>query len=125
MSGETDVVLLPGRDKTLHLKEGDRRPVLRARLLDGGEPIDLESHDPGVRGVRLNMWDTWDTDQMIVDGGRVEIADAADGIVEYHWGTGDVDLPGQFDAEFQVLFTDRTEKSFPNTDNFTVNIQHR
>lgn len=42
------------------------------------------------------------------------------GGVQYDWATGDTAVPGQFEGEFEVTFTDASVLTFPNDGYFPI-----
>src|SRR5205809_7476251 len=49
-----------------------------------------------------------DSNQAKVSGASCNVTDAANGKVEYRWVTGDLAVPGNYNAEFRVTFADAT-----------------
>lgn len=50
------------------------------------------------------------------------LVDAANGVVKYQWIAADTNTAGDFNAEFQITFSDARVKTYPNTANFTVHV---
>lgn len=91
------------------IKQGDRRPVLRATLVqDSGAPYILTGctvrfHMAAVPGATAK-----------IDGGLCDLIDAANGIVEYVWGATDTSDAGQFKGEFEITWPDGKPETVPN-----------
>lgn len=60
--------------------------------------------------------------QAKVSAGSCNVTDAANGKVEYRWTTGDLAVPGLYNAEFRITFGDNTSQSIIIQD---VNVQER
>lgn len=43
-----------------------------------------------------------------VNGSSVTVTSAADGECEYRWASGDLDVPGIYDATFRITYSDAT-----------------
>lgn len=50
------------------------------------------------------------------------LTDAVHGIVTYQWETGDTDIAGVYNAEFEVAWSDGTFETFPNSKYIIVKI---
>lgn len=110
----TDVNVLRGKD----LKTGDTYPDLRAKLLDDGNPFNLEDYD-----VMIKMRRT-DSDELLVDeSASVEIPNR--GIVTYDWGSNDTDTSGVYLLEFVADDGNGSTVSFPNKDYTHIYIEDR
>lgn len=93
--------------QTFVIKRQDRRPVLRAQLLDENDaPVDLTG--ASVRFLMTNK-----LGQAPVVNAPAAIVDPASGTLEYQWAAGDTDVPGCYVAEFEVTFPDGTKRTFP------------
>ena len=98
-------------------KKGDTEPPIEATLEDAdGNAKDLTN----ANGVRFHMKDPR------ADAAKVDAAatftDAANGKVEYRWSTGDVDTTGEYEAEFEVTWSDGDEETFPKDGYLDLNI---
>jgi len=92
------------------IKQGDTRPYLRKRLLDGeGAAVDLTGAT-----VRFHMRGVDETVAK-VDDFAVPDADQVtnEGWVEYRWATGDTDTAGRYYTEWEVTYSDGTVQTFP------------
>jgi hypothetical protein len=89
-------------------KKGDTEPALEATLEDAnGNAKDLTNAD----SVQFHMKDpTADTAK--VDKAAT-IDDAANGEVSYSWDGEDVDTTGEYEAEFEVSWSDGDTETFP------------
>lgn len=82
---------------SIYLKKNDRLPVLRATLLGPtGAAVDLST----ASSVRFRMRRRG-ASVLKVDA-LATVVDAAAGIVQYQWASGDTDTEGQYDCEFVV-----------------------
>lgn len=50
------------------------------------------------------------------------VEDAAGGRVSYSWQTGDTDKAGEFNAEWEVVFSDGKKQTFPNSGYIKIKI---
>lgn len=90
------------------IKQGDTRPSLRTTLRDAnGNAI-----NGSAATVRFHMRKQRSA-TAVIDAPATWV-DQANGVVEYAWQTGDTDVAGIFDYDFQVTFSDDTIESFPN-----------
>lgn len=97
------------------MKVGDTLPNLRAKLLDDGNPFNLDGYDVDVRISRS------DADSTIVDtDATIDISNR--GIVEYSWQGGDTDTDGVYLVEF-VADDGGSTITFPNQGYAKVYIQ--
>jgi hypothetical protein len=91
----------------IYIKEGDRRPVATTVLSRGSQIVDLTL----AISVTFKMREESES-HLTVDATAV-ITDAAAGEVEYRWDIGDTDQPGQYRAEWEVIWNDGTNETFP------------
>lgn len=83
---------------TYSMKSGDTKPM-RARLTySDGSPVDLTGAT-----VSFYMGTT------LVDR-PATVVDATDGVVEYPWGAGETNTPGQYPAEFKVTVAGASQR---------------
>jgi hypothetical protein len=105
------VVPMAGVD--FYIKEGDSAPNLRITCIDeDGAVIPLDAA-VGVKFFLLNPGD----DAPKIDGAAADIiAPVANGQVEFNWADNgdDTDEPGDYDAEFEIEWSDGTFTTFPN-----------
>lgn len=89
-------------------KKGDEEPPIEATLEDAdGNPKDLTNAD----SVSFHMKDPRkDTAKVDKPG---SITDAANGEVRYSWDAEDVDTTGEYEAEFEVTWSDGDTETFP------------
>ena len=102
--------------QTFTIKQNDRLPELVATCLVAGLPADLTL----AVGVEFHMR---------AAGGGVAKVDAAavvvnptGGIVKYAWAAGDTDTVGEFEGEFEVMWSGSRTETFPNVDNILITI---
>ena len=101
------------------IKLGATRPFLRRTLKNAdGTPIDLTS----ISSIRFQMKLPADT-LFKVNSTTVDIIGAAiDGVVEYKWQAADTDKAGDYESEFEIVFTDSTIIKVPNDENMVVHV---
>ena len=105
---------------TDYIKRGDTNPAFSKRLrTNSGEPIDLSS----VVDVGFNLRDE-NYNVVVSDdtNGAVTIVDATTGQVEYDWQASDTTDIGSYQAEFVVDFGTDGTRSFPQDDNYHIEI---
>lgn len=94
-----------------YIKEGDRDPALVANLVDENEEIiDLTA----AVAVKFFMIKPPGTTPKVNGSAAVVVGDPEDGTVRYAWASGDTDTPGDYNAEFEVEWSDGTKTTFPN-----------
>ena len=96
-----------------YIKEGDSAPQLLVTCYDEDDAIvDLTA----ALSVTFSMWNPGD-DAPKIDkvAGQIE-SPATNGQLRYNWQTdgSDTEDPGDYDAEFEVLWSDGTRTTFPN-----------
>lgn len=97
------------------MKKGDTEPALGAILEDDkGNARDLTNVDE----VRFYMEDAGSNDVAVDD--TATIVTASDGEVVYNWSSGDTDTVGEYDAEFEVHYSDGDVETFPNYRSISV-----
>lgn len=98
------------------IKQNDRQPYLRATLLQAdGAPVDLTGAT-----VKFIMQRQDGTVSKV--NAEAIIISALEGIVEYRWADGDTDTPGNYHAEFKVLFPG-SQLTVPNAGYIVVRIE--
>ena len=50
------------------------------------------------------------------------VSDQTNGLVYYAWSSSDTDTTGEYEAEFQVTYSDSTVETFPNSGNIRIKI---
>lgn len=90
-----------------HLKFGDTKPSIEAKLLDESNvTIDLTGST-----VKILM-------QHKLTGARksfvCSILDPVKGLIRYNWSTTDFDIPGLYLAEFEITYPDNNIQTIPN-----------
>lgn len=78
-------------------KQGNTRP-LRVQLTDGGKPLTNLAD-------ALNVTFTMASRTGVRITGPATIIDATKAIVEYRWGTTDLDVPDIYKGEFTVTYS--------------------
>lgn len=94
---------------TFFIKQNDNRPSLSVSLRDDKD----RSVDVTGATVLFHMRNAAD-DSVTINGGAVDIVDAARGNVRYSWVVANTATAGAFEGEFQVTFADGTIQTFPN-----------
>ncbi|MFQ6673084.1 MAG: BppU family phage baseplate upper protein [Candidatus Tectimicrobiota bacterium] len=99
------------------IKEGDTTPAIRRTLQDedgnainltGGATVQFKMRSPGATTPKVDAAAT--------------LVDAANGVVEYAWATGDTDTAGSYWAEFEVTFPSGKIETFPNYKHLLIRI---
>jgi len=98
------------------IKEGDLDPAIEATLQRDGSPYDLST------AQRVDIIIGALRDPPAVDA-QATITDAANGVVEYAWQSGDTDEPGTYRTEWVVTTSSGAEATFPDDGYKTVTIQ--
>lgn len=91
----------------INIKQGDRRPVAEVTITRGGVPVDLDLSASVTFKMRYQG-----RKDLVVDSSAV-VTDSPNGLVEYRWGIGETDVPGTYEAEWEVLWLDSTPETFP------------
>lgn len=102
----------------MKFKRGDMLPVLRATL------VDTEGSAVSLAGctVKFFMSDNY-TKAMKVDGGTATIiSPATGGIVEYAWGTADLNTTGDFRGEFEITYDSGEKRTAPSSGYIPITI---
>ena len=94
---------------TFFIKRNDDQPTLDVALRDDkNRPVDVTG-----ASVVFNMRNTAD-DTTKISGASVTVLAASKGEVRYSWTTTNTNTAGNFEAEFQVTFSDGGVQTFPN-----------
>lgn len=89
-------------------KKGDTEPPIEATLEDAdGNAKDLTN----ASGVDFHMKDPRADTAKVDAAGSID--DAANGKVSYQWVASDVDTEGEYEAEFEVTWSDGDTETFP------------
>jgi len=103
-------------DDVFSIKRHDRLPELKATLVDAdGNPIPLTGASVKLH-VRAAGAATVKLDK------PCNIIDDVNGVVSYPWDAGETDDAGDYDAEFEITFSDDRVLTVPNDEDFTVRI---
>jgi hypothetical protein len=96
---------------TFYIKQNDTAPSLEVALKgSNGRARNLEN----ASSVRFHMSKENNGGNAITNGVCV-ITDAIKGIVSYPWQAGDTANTGTYDAEFEVLYSNGQNETFPNS----------
>lgn len=102
---------------TFSIKQNDTAPSFRATLKDSdGDAVDLTNAT-----VRFHM-KAIGAETSKVDSSAI-LQDAANGVVQYNWVSGDTDTVGSYQAEFEVTYSDATVETFPNDSYLSISIK--
>ena len=94
---------------TFFIKRNDDQPTLDVALRDDkNRPVDVTG-----ASVVFHMRNTAD-DTTKISGASVTVLAASKGEVRYSWTTTNTNTDGNFEAEFQVTFSDGGVQTFPN-----------
>ena len=97
-----------------YIKRGDRLPKFTVWLQNpDGSPVVL-ADEP----IRFRMFPVGGKEAKVDGIGAIE--DGPKGRVSYSWAAGDTDTPGEYNAEWAVMFGDDKEMTFPNYDYMKV-----
>tara|TARA_R110000796_G_scaffold197368_1_gene313717 strand:- start:183 stop:503 length:321 start_codon:yes stop_codon:yes gene_type:complete len=97
------------------IKQNDTSPSLKANLTDSDlTPIALTGAT-----VKLHMKSI--TGVVKVDSSMI-IIDAANGVIQYNWSSGNTDTVGTYYVEFQVTYSDGSIETFPNSGNKVISV---
>lgn len=98
------------------IKQNDTSPTIRATLRGSdGNTLNLSNSTVSFI-MKRNSGDT------TIQGSAI-FFDAAEGIVEYEWQTGDTAVAGTYKAAFKLTYSDGRIETFPNTGSIEVTIQ--
>lgn len=98
------------------IRSRDRQPYIRAVLTDAaGAIINLTGAT-----VAFVMVDTSNNSEAV--NAAATIIDAAAGVVEYHWASGDTDTNGLYLARWQVVFSSGQTLTVPNNGDLLVQV---
>jgi hypothetical protein len=103
-------------DLTFQIKKGDTyKPLslhLKYKTSTGTSAVDL-SNATAVFYMRLRNAKT-----NKVDGSACSITGATSGYLQYAWADADVNTAGIYDGEVVVTFSDGSEETFPEDDDY-------
>jgi len=109
-------------DLNFNLKQGDTHKDLTVALKHQSSGTSSAVDLDGVKSVKLYMKKRNSLEKKI-DGETMTVTDATNGYVGYSFSASDVDTPGIYDAEVEVVFSDDSIETFPETlDRIVINI---
>jgi hypothetical protein len=94
----------------IQVKQGDRRPPATATIKRGIAIVPLDT----AASVTFKMTPVGGATKTV--DAAATITDAPLGEVEYRWAVGDTDTPGEYEAEWEVVWSDGTNETFPTID---------
>lgn len=99
------------------IKTGDTAPALVGTLKDATGAVVNISTASAVRFImKLKGSDT-----ALIDRAAT-VTNASGGVVKYQWQTGDTDVIGTYNGEFEVAWGDGTFETFPNEKYLVIKI---
>jgi BppU N-terminal domain len=94
-----------------HIKQHDRKPDLEAICIDqDNNVVDLTA----ATSVKFSMIDPGSGSPKIAAAAGSIVAPPTLGKVRYLWDADDTDTKGDYNGEFEVLWSDGTKTTFPN-----------
>lgn len=96
------------------LKKDDLVPQIQSRLVDPSGYVDLTGATVTFRMRLMNTTGARKVDAV------ASIVDAATGLVQYTWVSGDTDTPGYYDMEWHVVLSNDATVTFPNNGNLRL-----
>lgn len=101
------------------LKRNDTSPAIQSTLLDSnGSPVNLTE-----ASVKFIMIDRKGIVKVNTSDNVSIVGDPKLGVVKYEWIAEDTDTKGDYQAEWEVTFSDTTIQSFPNADYIIIQIK--
>lgn len=99
------------------IKRNDTKGTIECNLLDG----DSTAADLTGATVKFLMRREGRSDAK-VDAEASVVGDPAEGIVSYQWQAADTDTAGDYEAEFEVTFSDGRVATFPSDGYISVKV---
>lgn len=100
-----------------YIKQSDTAPAIVAILKDANLVVVNLTSATAVRFIMTNKT----TGIKRVDHAAT-IVDAVNGKVKYQWITGDCDIVGPYNGEFEIAWSDGTFETFPNSKNINIKV---
>lgn len=98
------------------IKKNDTGPPITAKLLDAaGAAVNLT-------GATVKFIMSRQGDSATKVNAAATIVDAATGTVRYVWTAADTDTHGTFVGEWEVVFSDGSKQSFPNSRHLEIRV---
>ena len=102
-----------------HIKNGDTAPAYVMDLQDDVDSTPTAINLTAATSVTFKMRLSGASGAPAVSAAAA-ITTPATGRVTYEWDAGDTDVPGTYDAEFQILWSDGTIETVPNEGYFEI-----
>lgn len=93
---------------SFYIKQGDTSPAILVSLLPSDTDI------TGAAGVVFNMRLRGTTTPVIDRKAATIVAATGPAQLNYSWASGDTDVAGEYEAEFEVTRADGSVETFPN-----------
>ena len=101
---------------TFYIKQNDTSPALQATLKDSdNNAVNLTGASVSFK-MRLIGGTTLKTNH------TATIFNASNGVVTFNWRSSDTDTAGDYQAEFQVTYSDSSIETFPNNGYIRIEI---
>lgn len=101
------------------IKNGDTAPAYVVDLQEDVDTTPAAIDLTDATSVTFKMRLTGTTGAPAVTG-AMTVTSAASGRVTYEWAAGDTDATGTYDVEFEILWSDGTIETVPNSGYATV-----
>lgn len=100
------------------IKQFDTSPTIGMNLQAAdGTAVDIT----GALEVRFHMRTRGENPVVVIDA-RAQVINAVEGQVKYDWVRSDTAVPGRYEAEVEVTYTDGSVETFPNGGYETITI---
>lgn len=108
------------KPKIFNITQDNRAPSITGVCVDENENV-----VPLTAAISVTFVMKDQDEAVKVNAAAVIVGDPLDGRVKYNWQAADTDAPGDYDAEFVVLWSDGTTTTFPNHSYIQVRVKRR